>query len=253
MEFDEVNLWIQLHNLPIVCMHPKAVTEIGMQVGKVIEVDVGEGGRCLGKYARVWVCTSICKPLLRCANISLGEDAAERLIIFLYEKLPDFCHACGRIGHLMRECSDQDVDKNKPLFGNWMRAKKESEGRRTKANHPDPPQEQDFRQESSWNKQTQEKDPQQTNKAKGNDQSQNKQNNVRETANRNRDWKKRARDISTLKPNDEFTRKRTGEQRMENVEPGKRLKVARHGENSLRVNCPIPPLAEAAMQPRLTL
>lgn len=66
VDFDTFAIWVQLHNLPLACKHPRIVEEIGSQIGIVEEIDVGEGGRCLGKYARVRVLLPLLQPLQQC-------------------------------------------------------------------------------------------------------------------------------------------------------------------------------------------
>ncbi|KAH6800961.1 hypothetical protein C2S52_001425 [Perilla frutescens var. hirtella] len=73
IRFEEFSIWIQIHNLPILCMNQATVRKIGEQVGDVEEVDVGDGGRCLGQFARVRVRRRISKPLQRCVQIDKGE------------------------------------------------------------------------------------------------------------------------------------------------------------------------------------
>lgn len=92
--FDDFTVWVQCHNLPIKCMHPSVIKRIGEQIGKVEEVDIGEGGWCLGKYARVKVTRSIQNPLQQCVRIDPGEGD-KVLILLLYEKLPDFAIYVG--------------------------------------------------------------------------------------------------------------------------------------------------------------
>lgn len=137
VNFDSFSIWVQLHNLPVAYMHPDIVKEIGVQIGIVEDMDIGDGGRCLGKYARVRVLRPIHDPLLRYLSVVLDDDTSENLILLLYEKLPDFCHVCGRIGHLRKDCTDREADQEKTPFGEWMKAKKESEGRRNRVLPPD--------------------------------------------------------------------------------------------------------------------
>lgn len=41
--FDEITLWIQCHNLPVTFMHPYILRSIGDTLGKIEDIDLGEG------------------------------------------------------------------------------------------------------------------------------------------------------------------------------------------------------------------
>lgn len=71
--FDDFSVWVQLHNLPFLYMHPAILSEIGAQLGVVKEVDTGADGSCMGKFARIRITRSISRPLQRCINASNKE------------------------------------------------------------------------------------------------------------------------------------------------------------------------------------
>ncbi|KAH6757436.1 hypothetical protein C2S52_023433 [Perilla frutescens var. hirtella] len=96
------------------------------------EVDVGEGGSCVGQFARVRICRPLSKPLQRCVRVEDVSTGESRIILLLYERLPDFYFACGQVGHVLRHCADDTTDKNNLVFGNWLRAARVTEVRRMK-------------------------------------------------------------------------------------------------------------------------
>lgn len=49
--------------------------------------------------------------------------ADERWIPITYEKLPDFCYSCGRLGHVVKDCDEHLGTENSQLqYGSWLRA-----------------------------------------------------------------------------------------------------------------------------------
>lgn len=133
VEFEEFSVRAQLYNLPIACMDSDMVRRLGAQLGRVDEVDVSEGGFCLGKFARVRVTRHLDKPLQRYIGLSTGESGESGLVVVIYERLPDFCFACGRVTHVLRDCMDPGADKRKLAFGIWLKASRGAEVRRTRA------------------------------------------------------------------------------------------------------------------------
>lgn len=94
------------------------------------EIHTGKGGHCLGQFARVRITTLLNKPLQRCVNIKVDDEKAPQLVLLRYERLPDFCHACGRVGHVLRHCDDEEVDKEVLGYGNSMKATRVADIRR---------------------------------------------------------------------------------------------------------------------------
>ena len=49
------------------------------------------------------------------------------MVSLKYERLPEFCYACGKIGHGMKECIDKEarkvaLDGSQTRFGSWLKA-----------------------------------------------------------------------------------------------------------------------------------
>ncbi|XP_073030649.1 uncharacterized protein [Primulina eburnea] len=53
MTFDETNFWVQLHNIPLAFMHEELLLKLGRQIGPVVEMDRGENGALMGRFARI--------------------------------------------------------------------------------------------------------------------------------------------------------------------------------------------------------
>lgn len=48
--FSQVSLWVQIHDVPIMCMSKEMATQLGAVIGKVEEVDTDNAGECLGPF-----------------------------------------------------------------------------------------------------------------------------------------------------------------------------------------------------------
>lgn len=72
--------------------------------GEVIEVDFDETGATYGGFMRVHICLDITKPLLRGKKLIVGVGQT-CWICLSYERLPNFCYSCGKLGHGFKECS----------------------------------------------------------------------------------------------------------------------------------------------------
>ncbi|CAA0840353.1 Unknown protein, partial [Striga hermonthica] len=123
--FKELNLWVQVFNIPLDWLS----TEVGLKIGKVFKqvknvVIVGAGSHG-GRIMRLLVTVDFQEPLPRCAKLRLEDQTVSAG--FKYEKLVNHCHYCGFIGHLDRNCSLRLKDiKSHSLhegqYGAWMRA-----------------------------------------------------------------------------------------------------------------------------------
>ncbi|TXG72946.1 hypothetical protein EZV62_001525 [Acer yangbiense] len=96
------------------------------QISETVEI-LFESSECWGKYMRVKVRLDISKPLKRWLRLKLGKTEEVTMVGLRYKRLPDFCYACGRIGHGMKECLDEEaksvaIEGSTTKFGSWLRA-----------------------------------------------------------------------------------------------------------------------------------
>ncbi|KAK2637677.1 hypothetical protein Ddye_025472 [Dipteronia dyeriana] len=76
---------------------------------------------------KVKVSLDISKPLKRWLRLKLSKSDEVTMVSLKYERLPEFCYACGRIGHGMKECLDEEarkvaLDGSTTKFGCWLKA-----------------------------------------------------------------------------------------------------------------------------------
>ncbi|KAL5738450.1 hypothetical protein ACOSP7_031211 [Xanthoceras sorbifolium] len=126
MNFSKAELWIQVHNVPLVCMTKEIGLFLGRQIGEVCELDLGATGDCLGKFLRVRIRLDVSKPLRRCLRVDLDGSGPTSTMLLRYERLPKFCFQCGHLGHATRECVQVDrstlAGSQKFEYGGWLRA-----------------------------------------------------------------------------------------------------------------------------------
>ncbi|TXG73549.1 hypothetical protein EZV62_002128 [Acer yangbiense] len=124
--FNKADFWIQIHEVPIMCMNRRIARWLADQLGEVVEIS-SESRECWGKYMRVKVRIDIWKPLKRWLRFKPGATDEIIMVGLKYERLPDFCFACGRIGHGIKECLDEvarqeALDGSPTKYGSWLKA-----------------------------------------------------------------------------------------------------------------------------------
>ncbi|KAK6123768.1 hypothetical protein DH2020_042488 [Rehmannia glutinosa] len=122
LDFSTWEVWTQCHNLPVAYMQEEILQRIGNKIGKVIEIDKGDREVILGRFARIKIRLEISQPLQSHIIIHDEEGGEEIYVLLTYEKLPDFCYACGKVGHTWRECGVTDTVGSDMPYGSWLRA-----------------------------------------------------------------------------------------------------------------------------------
>jgi hypothetical protein len=125
LEFRYSPFWVQVHEMPLLCMNKNVGTKIGNSLGILEDIDVAGNGLGWGSYLRLRVTLDIMKPLDRGRALNFGGKSS--WIEFKYEKLPLFCFRCGRLVHGSKGCPAppathiHDREETKP-WGSWLRA-----------------------------------------------------------------------------------------------------------------------------------
>ncbi|GJT88030.1 retrotransposon protein, putative, unclassified [Tanacetum coccineum] len=104
IDFNRGMFWVQAHGLPFGKMKKGYAIELASKIGTLVEVDcVGEGLQ-LNRFLRFRVEADLSVPL--CRGIELPRVGLRLLFIsFKYERLSNFCYACGRLGHDDETCT----------------------------------------------------------------------------------------------------------------------------------------------------
>jgi hypothetical protein len=71
LEFNRSPFWVQVHDMPLLCMNKNVGTKIGKSLGDLEDVDVAGNGLGWGSYLRLRVSLDITKPLDRGRALNL--------------------------------------------------------------------------------------------------------------------------------------------------------------------------------------
>jgi hypothetical protein len=124
MDFRYSPFWIQVHDMPLLCMTKGVGAKIGQSLGKLEDVDVAGDGVGWGRSLTIRVTIDITQPLDRGRALIL--EGKSHWVSFQYEKLPTFCYRCGRIVHDHLGCPKRQQqrfsDTEERQWGPWLRA-----------------------------------------------------------------------------------------------------------------------------------
>lgn len=123
-DFSHTSFWVQIHDVPIMCMTKEMKPALGEAIGKVEEVETDAAGECFGQFLRLRISVDITRPLKKILELEQEGQAEEDIPMqVMYERLPDFCFCCGRIGHQYRECAHyKSQSKDELAYGPWLKA-----------------------------------------------------------------------------------------------------------------------------------
>ncbi|GAA0162495.1 hypothetical protein LIER_18576 [Lithospermum erythrorhizon] len=122
-----IRFWVQIWNVPHRYLTRTTAENLGNRLGNVTKVDIDMEGHIRGSFLRVRIRLNVERPLKRLIKSVMGGK--EVTLQLTYERLPNFCYACGKLEHVIRECelvADGFVDmedENALQYGSWLRAK----------------------------------------------------------------------------------------------------------------------------------
>ncbi|KAL4341497.1 hypothetical protein GQ457_08G031700 [Hibiscus cannabinus] len=120
--FTTMVIWVRILRVPIGLMSEFLGRSLGACIGSVMGTDTRIIDGNMEEFMRVRVNIDVSKPLRRCVTLG-GCGTKPRLCPLQYEKLPNFCHGCGLLGHLVIDCPRQPYDPQvKFQYGDWLRA-----------------------------------------------------------------------------------------------------------------------------------
>ncbi|KAK1555502.1 hypothetical protein Q3G72_027318 [Acer saccharum] len=79
MAFNRCDFWVQIYQVPILCMTKEIGWFLGEMIGEVLDVDGGMAGDCIGKFMRIRVRIDLDNLMRRCIRMDIMGDGAETM------------------------------------------------------------------------------------------------------------------------------------------------------------------------------
>ncbi|KAF7812835.1 TMV resistance protein N-like [Senna tora] len=124
LDWGESPYWVQFHGVPPEGMHIKNVEKLGVLVGKVMAVeDPRHNGGLTRGFMRARLLVDIRNPLIPGFWV-LRPNMPKFWVQVHYEKLQNFCHGCGVLGHEIRGCKEGGRGEGEEIlearWGAWL-------------------------------------------------------------------------------------------------------------------------------------
>ncbi|KAL0294453.1 UNVERIFIED_CONTAM: hypothetical protein Sradi_6888000 [Sesamum radiatum] len=98
--------YIHVHDLPLSKMNLGIATHIRNRISYFRDMESDESRRAWGASLRIRVAINMNNPLMRALRLrTTAED--EHVVHFTYERRPNFCYLCGRMGHISKYCESR--------------------------------------------------------------------------------------------------------------------------------------------------
>lgn len=119
-----LKIWIQIHDLPNSFMTEAVGQQLGNFFGSFVQYDPKNNSSIWRECMRIKIMLDVRKPLKRRKKIK-RKNGSEFVVSCKYERLGDFCFACGLVTHTERFCRrsiDLRSEEGTREWGSWLRA-----------------------------------------------------------------------------------------------------------------------------------
>ncbi|MBA0568696.1 hypothetical protein Golob_006169 [Gossypium lobatum] len=117
--------WLRVYNFPIELMACQTAIDVGNALGELITIDWKERFGGWTEFIRLKVKINMSKLLRRAVKL-VDKDRVETIGVIKYERLSDFCYACGLIGHSIKTCKNKmevvGLTEQNLQYESWLRA-----------------------------------------------------------------------------------------------------------------------------------
>ncbi|KAK4385947.1 hypothetical protein Sango_2718700 [Sesamum angolense] len=132
VNLDYCDFFIHVHDLPLNMMNLGIATLLGNRIGVSRDMETDIMGCLLGSSFRIRVGLDVNQSLERVFKVhsTFGEELLANLT---YERLPNFCYLCGKLGHIEKYyegCFEEDFNDpgKETQYGLWLQAPLPSRG-----------------------------------------------------------------------------------------------------------------------------
>ncbi|KAL0312768.1 UNVERIFIED_CONTAM: hypothetical protein Sradi_5676100 [Sesamum radiatum] len=125
VDLTKFQIWAQVTGLPVCFINKKTAEEIGNSIGKYICTDLSTESHRWRKALRLRIEIAVEEPLKDHIRF-ISPNNKNILLELRYERLGDFCHVCGVVGHKLSSCPSTPSplsNTSHPFrFGPWIKA-----------------------------------------------------------------------------------------------------------------------------------
>ncbi|KAL9666869.1 hypothetical protein QQ045_001213 [Rhodiola kirilowii] len=121
LNFDKVQLWMQIHNLPLGFIEDEFARGFAELAGTIYKRPVAEAGVLRKRFVRYKIEIDVNQPVV--PGVYFKDKNGELLwIAFKYERLPQFCEFCGCLSHESGSCNSEAAVNGIKKFDATLRA-----------------------------------------------------------------------------------------------------------------------------------